>query len=311
MPTGISDWKPGRTSRNEPRSFDLWFLHGTATPCLHLFIAVKKKAVFFDLDDTLVVDEVVSHETLIEVGRQALEHHGAEPERFVRDATEQAKTQWKAGPSHAYCRSIGISAFECLWGNFYGEGEDLTTLREWSRTYRARVFDAALRLQMIESATGGQGLAEAFTTIRRRLQRLMPDAREVLTRLSADYAIGLLTNGAPDLQREKIAASGLGDFFQAVTISGEYGIGKPRAEIFHRLAGSMKVEAAEAVMVGNSLERDIAGARNAGITSIWIKVLGSEETDEAEPDFTITGLSEIPEILASLETKDAPRENAA
>ena len=73
----------------------------------------------------------------------------------------------------------------------------------------------------------------------------------------------------------------------------------------------MKVEAAEAVMVGNSLERDIAGARNAGITSIWIKVLGSEETDEAEPDFTITGLSEITEILASLETKDAPRENAA
>lgn len=272
---------------------------------------LKKKAVFFDLDDTLVVDEVVSHETLVDVAREALEHHGAEPEQFVRDATAQAKTQWKAGPSYSYCRAIGISAFECLWGNFEGESEDLRTLREWSRTYRARVFDAALRMQMIESATGGQGLAEAFAATRRLLLRLMPDAREVLTRLSTDYAIGLLTNGAPDLQREKIAASGLGDFFQGVAISGEYGIGKPRAEIFHRLAGVMKVEATQSVMVGNSLERDIAGARNAGITSIWIKVPGSEEHDDVEPDFTITGLSEIPAILARLESGDFTRENAS
>lgn len=272
---------------------------------------MKMKAVFFDLDDTLVVDEAVSQEVLGLVGREALEHHGAEPNQFVRDAEEQAQTQWKAGPAHAYCRAIGISAFECLWGEFEGDGPDLKTLREWSRHYRARVFDAALRCQMIESATGGRGLSETFATSRRRLQRLMPDAREVLTRLSTDFAIGLLTNGAPDLQREKLTASGLGDFFQTVVISGELGIGKPRAEIFHHLASNMKVEPSQAIMVGNSLERDIAGARNAGIRSIWIRVPGSEEPAEVEPDHTILGLAELPALLAAQESGVATLENAS
>jgi len=255
------------------------------------------KAVFFDLDDTLVVDEAVSHEALVETARKAFESHGAEPERFVRDATRLAKVLWQAGPSHAYCRAIGISAFECLWGNFEGDSGDLRQLREWSRIYRRQVFDNALREQMIESPEQAQDLAEFFACARRRLQRLMPDAREILVRLSESHALGMLTNGAPDLQREKIAASGLGDFFQVVAVSGEHGIGKPRPEIFHLLAEKLGVSPQEVVMVGNSLERDIAGARNAGIVSVWLKVPGSEEHAAVEPDFTITGLSELPGLL--------------
>jgi putative hydrolase of the HAD superfamily len=54
-------------------------------------------------------------------------------------------------------------------------------------------------------------------------------------------------------------------------------------------------------MVGNSLERDIAGARNAGLRSIWIRVPGSEEHAEVAPDHTVTALSEIPAILADLQ----------
>lgn len=258
------------------------------------------KAVFFDLDDTLVVDEVVSREALAAVGAYAAAHHGAEAERTARDAAKHAKALWKEGPAQAYCRRIGISAFECLWGKFEGNTVDLTQLREWALQYREQAFDAALREQMIEDAEGGRDLARVFGQERRRLQRLMPDARETLVRLSADYTLGLLTNGAPDLQREKIAASGLGSFFKAVAVSGEYDIGKPKPEIFHRLAAEMGVEPHEAAMVGNSLERDIAGAKNAGLTSIWLKVAGSEEHAPVEPDFTIHGLAELPALLESL-----------
>jgi putative hydrolase of the HAD superfamily len=258
------------------------------------------KAVFFDLDDTLVVDEVVSREALMATAARAVETHGAEAERFVRDARRHAKTLWQAGPSFAFCRGIGISAFECLWGKFEGDTPDLRQLREWSRAYREQVFDATLRDQMIESPEGGHDLAETFSRERRKLQRLMPDARETLTRLSAKYTLALLTNGAPDLQREKIAASGLSGFFKAIAVSGEHGIGKPRPEIFHRLAAEAGVEPAEAVMVGNSLERDIAGAHNAGMVSIWIKVAGSEEHHPVEPHHTIVGLAELPAVLEKL-----------
>jgi putative hydrolase of the HAD superfamily len=258
------------------------------------------RAVLIDLDDTLIVDEAVSREAFEAVARYARDKHGAEGESFVRDAAEQARALWQVGPCHALCRNLGISAFECLWGRFEGEGE-FVALRNWALTFREQVFDHALRRQMIESVDGSRDLAEAFARERRLLQRLMPDALETMTRLSSRYALGMLTNGAPDLQREKIASSGLEDLFQEIVISGVYGIGKPRPEIFLHLTDRLGASPGEAVMVGNSLERDIAGARNAGITSIWLKVPGSEEPDAVEPDYSISGLAELPGLLERID----------
>jgi putative hydrolase of the HAD superfamily len=120
-------------------------------------------------------------------------------------------------------------------------------------------------------------------------------------RLKSDYKIALLTNGAPDLQREKIASSGLVGFFDAIAVSGEHGIGKPRAEIFHILLDQLGTTPDQAVMVGNSLERDIAGARNAQLAaSIWIQVPGSEETADVKPSHTIRGLHEIPTLVSEI-----------
>lgn len=261
---------------------------------------MKIKTVLFDLDDTLAVDEAVSHEAFQRTAEKATQTYGADAAKFVPDAMRHARALWATGPSQPYCKSIGISAFECLWGRFEGDSADLTQLREWSQKFREQAFDAALRDQLIESPSGAHDLAETFASERRRLQRLMPDAKETLARLAADYCIGLLTNGAPDLQREKIAASGLGSFFQAIAVSGEYGIGKPKPEIFHRLLAELGTKPSEAVMVGNSLERDILGAQNAEVFSIWIKVAGSEEHAAVEPNRTITALAELPALLKSL-----------
>jgi len=259
---------------------------------------VSLKAILFDLDDTLVVDEAVSKQTFAAVGQLAAKH-GAEGDRLQRVAQETAKKLHREGPVYPYCRSIGISAFECLWGGFEGVTPELTALREWSHAFRVEVFDRALREQLIDNPALAQELSEAWAATRRKSQRLMPDAVETLARLS-NYSIGLLTNGAPDLQREKLAASGLAAFFQAVAVSGEHGIGKPKPEIFQILLGELGVTPSEAAMVGNSLERDIVGANSAGLTSIWIKVAGSEEHFETTPAFTIHGLAELPKILREL-----------
>ena len=262
------------------------------------------RALLFDLDDTLVVDEAVSHETFAHVAAIAADRFGADSARFATDAMSVARELWGEGECRPFCRSIGISAFECLWGGFTGDSPELTALRNWSGAYRVEVFAKSLALQGREaSPDAASHLAAEFAATRRARQRLMPGARELLTDISATHAVALLTNGAPDLQREKIAASGLESFFQAIAVSGEHGIGKPKPEIFHRLLSELGVEPGEAVMVGNSLERDIAGARNAGIRSIWIRVPGSEERAEVNPDHVITALSEIPAILRELSGK--------
>lgn len=264
---------------------------------------MKIKSVIFDLDDTLVVDEAVSKDAFKRTAELATQSYGAEASKFAVDAARHARALWSVGPAQPFCKSIGISAFECLWGRFEGDSADLTQLREWSHKYREQVFDLALRDQMIESPSGAHDLAATFSAERRRLQRLMPDAKETLARLASDYQIALLTNGAPDLQREKIAASGLVSFFQGIAVSGEYGIGKPKPDIFHRLLAELGSSADQAVMVGNSLERDILGARNAGVFSVWLKVPGSEEHAAVEPDRTIVALAELPGLLKSIESE--------
>lgn len=260
------------------------------------------RALLFDLDDTLAVDEAVSHETFAHTAAVASSRFGVDPALFARDAMSIARELWAAGECRPFCRSIGISAFECLWGGFEGESGELTSLRNWATAYRIEVFARALSAQLPDHpAEAPAMLSQEFAATRRARQRLLPGARELVSSLSSTHSIALLTNGAPDLQREKIAASGLGSFFKAIAVSGEHGIGKPRPEIFHRLLGELGVTPEEALMVGNSLERDIAGARNAGIRSVWIRVPGSEEQADVTPDHTITALSEIPGILRELE----------
>jgi len=259
------------------------------------------QALLFDLDDTLIVDEAVSAAALDATARHAMREVGANVDSFLRDARARAKRLHADSPVYPYCRRIGISAFECLWGKFLGDTPDLTALREWAQKFRVQVFDSTLRSQEIDGGEMAAELAETFAAQRRRLQRLMPDAREVLTRLSKKYHTGLLTNGAPDLQREKLLNSGLEPLLQAVAVSGEHDIGKPEPGIFHVLLKQLGVAPADAVMVGNSLERDILGARNAGVTSVWLKVAGSEEHAPVTPDFTIHGLAELPALIEKIE----------
>jgi putative hydrolase of the HAD superfamily len=259
------------------------------------------RALLFDLDDTLAVDEAVSHETFAHIAAVAATRFHVDPAIFVSDAIGIARELWGEGACYSYCRSIGISAFECLWGGFTGESSELRALRHWALAYRQEVFAKALSAQLeVFPAEASAVLSAEFASTRRARQRLLPGARELIVSLAASYDLALLTNGAPDLQREKIAATGLESFFKAIVISGEHGIGKPKPEIFHYLLDELGVRPEEALMVGNSLERDIAGANQAGIQTIWIRVPGAEEYVEVIPNDTIAALAEIPAILNHL-----------
>ncbi|MGH9151739.1 MAG: HAD family hydrolase [Acidimicrobiales bacterium] len=61
---------------------------------------------------------------------------------------------------------------------------------------------------------------------RRSGYRLYPDALDVLSQFrSAGYLLGVVTNGPPDLQREKVETTGLNEYVDVVAVSGEVGTG--------------------------------------------------------------------------------------
>jgi putative hydrolase of the HAD superfamily len=259
---------------------------------------VNFRAVIFDLDDTLIWDERLSRQALMETAERGAARTGADAGRLAAEAKRSADALWREHAPVERCDQLGIVAFEGMWGHFHGEEDYVRHLRDWTPCFRTEIWRAALAAEGIADDTLAAELGEFFARRRRELQDRLPGAEEVLHRLRhGGVRIGLLTNGAASLQREKIERSGLGMHFDAAVVSGEIGKGKPEPEIFHHLLERLGVRPGEALMVGNSLARDIAGGRRAGLKTCWLALEGEEEpVGSVEPDFTILSLGELPRI---------------
>jgi len=83
----------------------------------------------------------------------------------------------------------------------------------------------------------------------------------------------------------------------SVTVSSaEFGVMKPDPRIFHEALERMDVPASRAVMVGDSMAHDVAGARLAGMRAILLD--RGAHSDTTDPDITvIRTLRELPSVL--------------
>jgi FMN phosphatase YigB (HAD superfamily) len=104
-----------------------------------------------------------------------------------------------------------------------------------------------------------------------------------------------VTNGASCLQREKLLASGLADYLTIVVVSADVGVAKPDGTVFrHALA---ELSAQRAVMVGDSVEKDVRGALAAGLSAVWVnRSQRSRPEDLGVPE--VTSLDQLPLALA-------------
>lgn len=260
---------------------------------------VKFRAVIFDLDDTLVWDERLSRQALMETAARGAEARRLDAGRLAAAAKRAGDELWRAHAPVERCDELGIVAFEGMWGHFHGEEDYVRHLGEWTPRFRREIWERALREQGVDDPALAEELGGFFRRRRRALQDRLPGAEEVLHALQkAGVRIGLLTNGAASLQREKIEVSGLGMFFDAAVVSGEIGTGKPDPAIFHHLLARLGVAPGEALMVGNSLARDIAGGKRAGLHTCWLALEGEEEpVGLVEPEFIIRSLGELPRLV--------------
>lgn len=199
----------------------------------------------------------------------------------------------------AYCDTIGISPTECLWGAFSGDSAPMKALARWAATFRSECWFRALADIGITNRVLAEELAARFMQERGACHIVFPEVEEVLKTLQESYQLALLTNGAADMQRDKIAGSHLEPYFKTIVISGEVGIGKPDPQIFRLALTPLAAQPSEAVMVGDSLFRDISGAQQTGIKAIWINRCGMNEPEAAIiPDAQITSLTRLPAVLA-------------
>ncbi|MFF1794604.1 HAD family hydrolase [Kitasatospora sp. NPDC058263] len=118
----------------------------------------------------------------------------------------------------------------------------------------------------------------------------IPGVPAALTALrEAGWTIGVVTNGYTDVQRAKLARTGLLPAVDAVCVSQEAGARKPDPEIFRLAAARLgRTLTPDTWMVGNNPATDLLGAHACGIRSIWITPTPPPPLPSAHPTPTRT-----------------------
>jgi 5'-nucleotidase len=140
---------------------------------------------------------------------------------------------------------------------------------EESRIDRFRVLFASCGATLREEEL--QEASHIYRATYQRLYRPVPGAEELLRHLRAmpSVRIGIVSNNTTAEQTAKLRAIGFEGLFDQLVVSEEVGVSKPDPEIFHTALRRIGGAAEDAVMVGDSWEADIVGARAAGIRPVW------------------------------------------
>jgi phosphoserine phosphatase len=238
--------------------------------------------VIFDLDDTLIVEEAFAMASL----REAISvFAGVDPVASEADALEAIRSVWRRGDDHPRCMELGLASWEGLWSTFEGNHGSLAGLRAWAPTYRRDAWAAVATRFGAEDPELSARAAEVFEAAQRRGHPNIDGMETALARVHGRYPIGLLTNGSSDLQRLKLDQAGLASAFDTVVVSGEVGAGKPSREVFDLVLERLGAVPEGSVMVGDSWERDVAGAVASGMTAYWIA--GGRPAPGTDPRVTV------------------------
>ncbi len=233
-------------------------------------IVVRLRAVFFDLDDTIV--ESSWHDAAIDAVAERFAPSCGLPVPDIESAGRAAHEQvaqavmadWNLG------RITGMERGRAVWQEAFGS----LGITEPS------VIDAA---------------AQVYWAAARKAFRAFPDVEGAVRQVRlAGLFCGIITNGAPDSQRGKLDALKLDHSFDVVVVSGELGVAKPDPAIFHRSLAIAGVTAEEAAHVGDSIPSDVAGAADAGLKAVWINRTGQERE---HPGIEIHSLAQLARVL--------------
>lgn len=230
---------------------------------------MQYKNLFFDLDDTLWAFSYNARDTFEEMYRKY------EYDRYFRSFQHFYELYER--------RNVE------LWAE-YADGK--VTKDELNRQRFLYPLEAV--------GEGDAALAKAFSedffAVVPTKSRLMPHAREALEYLAPKYNLYILSNGFQELQCHKMRSAGIDRYFKKVVLSDDIGVLKPWPEIFHFAMSATQSELRESLMIGDSWDNDITGARGVGMNQVYYNVTGRAEFP-FKPTYQITDLKELLQLL--------------
>ena len=185
-----------------------------------------------------------------------------------------------------------------LWA-LYGAGDITKEYLHFERFYHTLLANTAPSVNGIMKETLGHIMGDEFLRLTNKYFSLLPHADEMVRYLASKYPLTIVSNGFREVQYYKLDHSGLRDCFAHILISDEVGINKPQPQIFEKALALNNVAPAEVLMIGDSYTSDIAGAKAAGIDSLWIRdpqTAGPLDKDQSAT-YIVTDLRDIRNII--------------
>jgi YjjG family noncanonical pyrimidine nucleotidase len=227
------------------------------------------KCIFFDLDHTLWDYESNSRETLLDLF------------------------------NHYQLTNYGVRDFESFHQQFKKVNADLWHLYDHgkitSEVIRTERFKQILEAFNAYQAELCQTLSYEYLHDCPKRGTLLPHAIEVLEYLSDKYRLTVVTNGFDEIQHMKLTSGKLHEYFDHIITSQKAGHKKPAREIFDFALVQNGVQSQDAIMVGDNLITDIAGAKNASVDTVFFNPDCIEH--ETEVSHEIQNLRELSVLL--------------
>lgn len=143
---------------------------------------------------------------------------------------------------------------------------------------------------------------DALYAVTQKNWQLEVDTVETLDALKSEkYRLGIFSNAGDDKDvQDLIESFGIRSYFDFILTSAACFYRKPHPRTFELSLAHWNATPEEAVMIGDNLEADIAGAKQAGMMAIWLTrraEFKDEDMRRIKPDFSLRKLSELPPTL--------------
>ncbi len=175
----------------------------------------------------------------------------------------------------------------------------------WADVEAGRMHPEDVRVRRFEAFNTEAGIdadpvtmAEQFIDGLGGNGELYPGALSMLSSVREHARLGLLTNGISQVQRTRITRLELEEIFSAIVVSSEVNVAKPAPEIFATAFEMLgDPQPGTALMVGDSLTSDVAGALAYGIDACWYNPSGKSEVSGPIPHHVVSGFDQIVDLV--------------
>ena len=117
----------------------------------------------------------------------------------------------------------------------------------------------------------GKNASQLFRIASTEYIRLYPGVTEALKKLRQDgYRLWLLSNAQRVFTAYELNHLGLAPYFDGLYLSSDFACRKPDIRFFSALLEEQHLKKENCLMIGNDLDTDIAGAKNAGLATLYM-----------------------------------------